>query len=59
MSDCVKELHVLGQNVTIFDADKDYVIPLYQRAFAWEEKQLIQLVEDIQDIDETIDDAKY
>ena len=33
----------------IFNTDKRYQIPLYQRAFAWEDKQLIQLLEDIND----------
>lgn len=33
----------------IFKTDKRFQIPLYQRAFAWEDKQLIQLLEDIND----------
>ena len=33
----------------IFNTDKRFQIPLYQRAFAWEEKQIIQLLEDISD----------
>ena len=33
----------------IFNTNKRYQIPLYQRAFAWEDKQLIQLLEDIND----------
>lgn len=28
------------------------MIPLYQRAYAWEDRQLVQLIEDIQDVDE-------
>lgn len=48
----VKELHILDENSNIFDTDTEYVIPLYQRAYAWEDKQLIQLIEDILDVDE-------
>ena len=33
----------------IFYTDKLFQIPLYQRAFAWEEKELVQLLEDIND----------
>lgn len=33
----------------IFNTDKLFQIPLYQRAFAWEEKELVQLLEDIND----------
>ena len=42
----------------IFKTNKCFQIPLYQRAFAWEDKQLIQLLEDINDscADE---DSKY
>ncbi len=53
----VTELRVIEQNgSTIFDTEMKYVIPLYQRAFAWEDKQLIQLIEDIDDV---ADDACY
>jgi len=41
----------------IFNSDKEYIIPLYQRPFAWEDKELIQLIEDISD--NCIDGAKY
>ena len=54
MNDLVTELRVLDSERNIFDTDIDYIIPLYQRAYAWEDKQLIQLIEDISDIsDET------
>ena len=56
MSELVTELHVIGKENNIFDTDMEYVIPLYQRAYAWEDKQLVQLIEDIQDIAE---DVKY
>lgn len=56
MSELVTELHIIGKDNNIFDTDMEYTIPLYQRAYAWEDKQLIQLVEDIQDV---ADDANY
>lgn len=56
MSELVTELHIIGEDDNIFDTDMEYMIPLYQRAFAWEDKQLVQLVEDIQDVAE---DANY
>ena len=46
----VTDLRIIDSGKNIFDTDIDYVIPLYQRAFAWEDKQLIQLVEDISDV---------
>ena len=52
MSDLVTELNVLGSENNLFDTDMEYIIPLYQRAYAWEDKQLTQLVEDISDISE-------
>lgn len=39
----------LDDENNIFHTDKRFQIPLYQRAFAWEDKQLIQLLEDIND----------
>lgn len=56
MSELVTELHIIGEDNNIFDTDMEYTIPLYQRAYAWEDKQLVQLVEDIQDV---ADDANY
>lgn len=52
MSELVKELHIIGDDNNIFDTDIEYTIPLYQRAYAWEDKQLVQLIEDIQDVAE-------
>lgn len=51
INDSVTKLNVINENENIFDSGK-YVIPLYQREFAWEEKQLQQLIEDINSIDE-------
>ena len=46
----VTELKILDGN-TLFDKGANYVIPLYQRAYAWEDKEIIQLIDDINDID--------
>lgn len=35
MSDLVTELHIVGDDNNIFDTDMEYIIPLYQRAYAW------------------------
>ena len=51
------EIHIVDEKSNTFDAENnmfgkgdEYIIPLYQRAYAWEDKQLIQLIEDIIDI---------
>lgn len=56
MSELVTELSIIGDGKNIFDTDMEYIIPLYQRAYAWEDKQLTQLVEDIEDV---ASDANY
>ncbi len=56
MNELVTELRIIGPSGNIFDTDIEYTIPLYQRAYAWEDKQLIQFVEDIFDVP---DDANY
>lgn len=45
----VEELKILNK-VTIFDTNAHYVIPRYQRAYAWEDKEIVQLIDDINDI---------
>lgn len=52
----IRELLIIENDKTIFDIGMNFVIPLYQRAFAWEEKQLVQLIEDIDDV---ADGSKY
>lgn len=52
MSNRVTELRIISEEGTIFDTDMEYTIPLYQRAYAWEDKQLMQLIEDILDVAE-------
>lgn len=45
----VSELYILSDDSSIFKSVK-YSIPLYQRDYAWEEKQITQLIEDIEDV---------
>ena len=45
----IEELKILDK-VTIFDTKAHYVIPRYQRAYAWEDKEIVQLIDDINDI---------
>lgn len=46
----VEELRILADS-TIFDTTDHYVIPRYQRAYAWEDKEITQLIDDINGID--------
>lgn len=50
MRDYVTELKIIDDKNNIFDTDLPYEIPLYQRAYAWGDKQLRQLIEDIKDV---------
>lgn len=52
----VTELRILKADSNIFDTEAEYVIPLYQRAYAWEDKQIAQLIDDINDVKKK---AKY
>ena len=56
MSDQIKSMRVLNINGKNIFSDKSlsYVIPLYQRAFAWEDTEIKQLIEDITDFKENI-----
>lgn len=63
MLDNNTEQNVLGMSVWgndaekfLFKGDDQYRIPLYQREYAWEEKQIRQLIEDIYDV---ADGTKY
>lgn len=42
----IRTLTIASNGVNIFSADK-YIIPLYQRAFAWEDKEIEQMIDDI------------
>lgn len=53
MSNSITELTILGRNNNIFSHPNiQYIIPLYQRAFAWEDAEISQLIEDIRDFKE-------
>ena len=55
--DSVSEIRIINPETktNLFDIDEKYTIPLYQRAYAWEEKQLHQLIDDIKDISDETD----
>lgn len=44
----IQELRILDDE-TLFDTEAHYVIPRYQRAYAWEDKEIVQLIDDIND----------
>jgi len=52
----ISELHIIEADSSIFKSVK-YLIPLYQRDYAWEEKQIVQLIEDIDDVN--LNDSYY
>ena len=48
----IDELFIyIDESRNIFNSEKPYQIPLYQRAFAWEDRQIIQFIEDVLDCD--------
>ncbi len=57
MPELVTELRIVTPGHIIFDTETEYTIPLYQRAYAWEDKQITQLIEDISDVPD--DDFYY
>ena len=59
MSELIKVLHLLKEdNSTIFSDGDIYSVPLYQRAYAWEEKEILQLIHDIYYM-EDLEEAHY
>lgn len=60
MSDLIKELRILDrEGRTLFDFDAQYIVPLYQRAYAWEEKEIVQLIHDIYYMEQDEDTNYY
>ena len=58
--DVSKDIPVLGilggrGDEPLFNDETRYVIPLYQRPYAWEEEQIEQLIEDIESFDQDLD----
>lgn len=45
----VTELRIINNEKNIF-TDEHYIVPLYQRGYAWEEKHIVQLIDDIMDV---------
>jgi uncharacterized protein with ParB-like and HNH nuclease domain len=42
----IRTITIAGSGTNIF-SDEKYIIPLYQRAFAWEDKEIEQMIDDI------------
>ena len=49
MADLIKEFRLHSEDNQLFNASDNYVVPLYQRAYSWGEKEIEQLVDDIND----------
>lgn len=57
----IKELHIINDQTSgnIFTSEeRQYIIPLYQREYAWGEKQIVRLIEDISDAEKDNKDAE-
>ncbi|MCI6317554.1 MAG: DUF262 domain-containing protein [Spirochaetia bacterium] len=48
----IENLIVYKDQKSLFDLGDEYIIPLYQRPYAWKYKEILQLIEDIEDVDE-------
>lgn len=57
----IEELKIYNPNGknNLFSESIKYIIPLYQRAFAWEDEEINQLIEDIEGINESNDTSYY
>lgn len=45
----VTGIHIITNEKNIF-TNEHYIVPLYQRGYAWEEKHIVQLIDDIMDV---------
>ena len=57
----IKKLHIINDQTSgnIFTSEEcQYIIPLYQREYAWGEKQIVRLIEDISDAEKDNKDAE-
>ena len=52
MNDLVKEIIIFKDFDNSIFSNSKFMIPLYQRAYAWREKEIVQLIDDINDIDD-------
>lgn len=46
----ITTINIINRQENIFSGDK-YIIPLYQRAFAWGAKEIEQMIDDILNFD--------
>ena len=44
-------LNIYNREDNIFNKDDKYVVPLYQRAYAWSDDEINQLIEDVNGYD--------
>lgn len=59
MSDLIRELRIVDDaDHSLFNFDAQYIVPLYQRAYAWGEKEIVQLIHDIYYMDQE-ENANY
>lgn len=48
----IENLIIFDKQKSLFDLGDKYIIPLYQRPYAWKYREILQLIEDIEDVDE-------
>ena len=49
MNKVIDELSLIGKKQNLFNGIDKYVVPLYQRAYSWTDKEIEQLIDDIND----------
>lgn len=49
MQNYIEELILVSKTKSLFNAKDKYIVPLYQRAYSWKEKEIEQLIDDIDD----------
>lgn len=55
----IESINIYSDNDNLFDVDLPYVIPLYQRPYAWEDDQIRDLIEDVNDVNFQNEDFRY
>ncbi len=49
MNNVIEKLGLYGKKHSLFNEKDKYVVPLYQRAYSWTDKEIEQLIDDIND----------
>ena len=55
----IDSINIYSDYDNLFDVDAPYVIPLYQRPYAWEDDQIRDLIEDINDVSLENENFRY